>query len=101
MKEDQDTPERRSGGFDDKEEQKANFLKSPQKDVNIQPVLGCKIRMLVRYGKDDKNERHYYHHKKYSDDASYMAFDLSKFYNTQDGRTRDVLPPQKLFQNFA
>ena len=29
------------------------------------------------YGKDDKNERHYYHHKKYSDDASDMAFDFS------------------------
>ena len=57
--------------------------------------------MQVGYGQADKNERYYYHHKKYSDKASDMVFDLSKFYNTQDGRTRDFLPPQKLFQNFA
>ena len=49
-----------------------------------------KIRMLVGYGKDDKNERHYYRHKTCSNDASDMAFDLSKFDNTHDGRTRDL-----------
>ena len=75
MKEYQDTPKRRRRGFDDKEEQKAILLKSTREDVNIQPVLGWNIRMQM--GKDDKNECHCYHHKKYSDDASDMAFNLS------------------------
>ena len=41
---------RKKGRCDDKEKQKAISIESTQEDDSKLPSIGCRIRMLVRYG---------------------------------------------------